>query len=141
MKSFSLFFGMLLAVVVIAVLLLVFGVSFRPQPAVLTYNPATEMTVSGTVQEVQDFRCPVSEGEIGTHLLLKSDQGPVFVHLAPARIMRSQDFKFLVGDQIKVLGSKVRFGTGVNLIAREITRGNDIITLRDARGTLLLVQR
>jgi hypothetical protein len=141
MKSFSLIFGMLLAMVVIAVLLLIFGVSFRPQPAVVTYNPATETTISGAVQEIQDYRCPVSEGEIGTHLLLKSEQGPVYVHLAAARIMRNQDFKFAVGDQIKVVGSKIHLGGGTNIMAREITRGNDIFTLRDPRGTLLLVQR
>ncbi|HXZ81221.1 MAG TPA: hypothetical protein VEG30_14935 [Terriglobales bacterium] len=141
MKSFSVFFGMLVAVVVIAVLLLIFGVSFRPQPTVVTYNPATETTISGVVQELQDYRCPVSEGEIGSHLVVKTDQGLVHVHLAAARIMRSQDFKLAVGDQITVVGSKIRVGEGLNLMAREITRGNEIFTLRNPNGVLLLMQR
>ncbi|MBZ5705722.1 MAG: hypothetical protein LAN63_10240 [Acidobacteriia bacterium] len=142
MKLSSLFIGMIFAVAVIAVLLMVFGVSFhRPlaQGAAL-YNPANEVVVRGVVQEVQEFACPVSEGEMGDHLLLKTGDGVVQVHLAPARIMRSQNLKFAPGDQIEVVGSKIRFHGNDDLIAREIIRGNESITFRDSQGKLLMMQ-
>jgi hypothetical protein len=142
MKLSSLFIGLIFAVVVIAVLLMVFGVSFhRPlaQGAAL-YNPANEVVVRGAVQEIQEFACPVGEGEMGTHLMLKTGDGVVQVHLAPSRIMRSQNLTFAPGDQIEVVGSKFRFQGQDGLIAREIIRGNESYIFRDSQGKLLMMQ-
>jgi DNA/RNA endonuclease YhcR with UshA esterase domain len=130
-------------VATIAVLLLILGGNFhRPvnvQGAAL-YNPAEEVTVKGVVQEVQEFDCPVSEGEIGSHLMLKTSDGVLQVHLAPVRIMTSQKLTFTPGEQLEVVGAKVRLAGQKGLIAREITRGNESIIFRDGQGRLLLVQ-
>ena len=139
MKSSSLIFGMVLAVVVLAVLLLVFGVRFDSNQSAV-YRAGNEQTMAGVVDEVGDFTCPVSANEMGAHLRLKTASGPVVVHLAPARIMRSQSYRFHSGDNIEVRGAPVRVGGADGMIAREITRGNEIITLRDKEGKLLLVQ-
>lgn len=143
MKISSLLFGLVFAVVVISVLLLVLGVNFHPpvtaQGAAL-YNPSDEITVKGVVQEVQEFDCPVSEGELGSHLVLKTPDGVLQVHLAPVRIMSGQNLKFAPGDQIVVLGSRVRISGKKGVIAREITRGNESIIFRDNQGKLLLTQ-
>jgi len=143
MKILSLLWGLIFAVVVICILLLVFGVSFhRPvsvQGAAL-YNPANEVIVKGTVQEVQDVDCPVSENELESHLMLQTADGVVQVHLAPARILRSQKLSFSPGDQVEVVGAKIRLAWQNGIIAREITRGNESIILRDHEGKLLLVQ-
>jgi hypothetical protein len=143
MKLSSLFIGMIFAVAVIAVLLMVFGVSFhRPLPVqgAALYNPANEVAVKGVVQEVQEFACPVGEGEMGTHLMLKTGDGVLQVHLAPARIMRSQNLTFAPGDQIEVVGSKFRFQGQGGLIAREVIRGNESFIFRDPQGKLLITQ-
>lgn len=90
MKLSSLLYGMVFAVVVISVLLLILGVNFHPPASVqgaALYNPSNEITTNGVVQEVQEFDCPVSEGELGTHLMLKTADGVLLVHLAPVRIM------------------------------------------------------
>jgi hypothetical protein len=143
MKIARLLYGMVFAAVVIAVLLLVFGVNFhRPvtvQGAEL-YNPANEVLVKGVVQEVQEFDCPVSEGEIGSHLMLKTSDGVLQVHLAPVRIMTSQKLNFVPGDQLEVIGAKIQLAGQKGVIAREITRGNESIFFRDGQGRLLLVQ-
>jgi len=143
MRISSLLYGLVFAVVVISVLLLIAGVSFhRPvtvQGAAL-YNSANEMVTKGVVQEVQEFDCPVSEGELGSHLLLKTDDGTLQVHLAPVRIMSGQNLRFAPGDQIEVVGAKVRLFGKNGLIAREITRGNESYILRDREGKLLLTQ-
>jgi hypothetical protein len=143
MRIRSLLYGMAFAVVFIAVFMLVLGVNFhRPvtlQGAML-YNPADEVVVKGVVQEVQDFDCPVSEGELSSHLMLQTPDGVLQVHLAPVRIMTSQKLSFTPGDQLAVLGAKIRLEGKDGLIAREVTRGNESIIFRDGQGRLLLVQ-
>lgn len=143
MKISSLLYGMVFAVVVISVLLLVLGVNFRPPVTVqgaALYNASNEITAKGVVQEVQEFDCPVSEGELGSHLMLKTADGILQVHLAPVRIMAGQNLSFAPGDQIEVVGAKVRLAGKKGLIAREIIRGNESYIFRDREGKLLLTQ-
>jgi translation initiation factor IF-1 len=139
MKTTSFLFGLVLAVAVICVLLLTFGVSFRGNGP-MKYNVATETKTTGVVEEVEDFACPVSDGEMGSHLRIRTDSGMVLVHLAPARIMRAHQIRFAPGDKVEVLGSKVRYRRADDLIAREVTRGTDFYLLRDQSGKLVLVQ-
>jgi len=143
MRISSLLLAVFCAAGVLVVLLLGMGVNFhRPTPAqgADLYNPATEVVVKGVVAETRDFACPVSEGEVGSHLMLKTAEGVLQVHLAPGRIMRSQKLSFAVGDQITVIGSKVRIFGNQDLIAREITRGDESFVFRDSTGKLMLVQ-
>jgi len=143
MQMKSLLYGMAFAVVILAVLLLVLGVNFQRPSSVqgaALYNPAEEVTLKGVVQDVQEFDCPVSEGELGSHLMLKTTDGVVQVHLAPVRIMSGQNIKFAPGDQIEVIGAKVRVAGKKGVIAREIVRGNEDLVFRDRAGNLLMVQ-
>lgn len=141
-KLSCLLLGSLSAVAVIAVLLLIFGVSFRHQTAQgsALYNPANEVMMTGTVIESKEFACPVSEGEMGSHVLLQTGSGVVTVHLAPGRVVRSQKMYFQPGDTLSVLGSKSRVTGSNDLIAREIMRGTETYILRDREGKLLLTQ-
>jgi hypothetical protein len=141
-KLSCLLLGSLAAVAVIAVLLLIFGVSFHhpiAQGSAL-YNPANEMMVSGSVIESKEFACPVSEGEMGSHVMLQTGSGVITVHLAPGRVIRSQKISFQPGDTLSVLGSKSRVTGNNDLIAREIMRGSETYILRDRDGKLLLTQ-
>ncbi len=143
MKLSSLLYGMVFAVVVISVVLLILGVNFHPPVSVqgaALYHASDEVTVKGVVQEVQDFDCPVTEGEIGSHVMLKTADGILQVHLAPVRIMSGQNLHFAPGDQIEVVGSKVRLAGKNGVIAREVTRGNETYTFRDHDGKLMLSQ-
>jgi hypothetical protein len=143
MKISNMLLGTIAAVAVLAVLLLVLGVRFqRPlgQGAAL-YDPSQEVLLKGVVKEIKEFPCPVSEGEVGSHLLLQTANGVVQVHLAPGRVLRSQNLRFTSGEQLEVLGSKVAMELGsTDLIAREITRGNESLVFRDQQGKLLLTQ-
>lgn len=143
MKLSSFFLGTVFAIAVIAGLLLILGVRFQSPPAgqgAALYNAGSEVTVRGTVREVREFTCPVSENEIGRHLMLDTPDGIVLVHLAPARIMRSHNLAFSAGEQLQVTGSRVRISGSQGLIAREITKGNEVYVLRDPEGKLLLEQ-
>ena len=143
MKLSSLLLGSLFAIVVFVVVLLFVGGEFH-QPlsgsGAALYNPANEVLVKGSVQEVEEFACPVGDNELGSHLMLKTDDGVVRIHLVQSRIMRSQHVSFAPGDQIEVAGAKLHFRGSDDVIAREILRGNETLVFRDHEGKLMMVQ-
>jgi hypothetical protein len=143
MKLSSMVFGTIFAVATVAAVLWILGFGFRPatsaQGAAL-YDPANEITMRGVVQDVQDFDCPVSEFELSRHLMVKTASELIEVHLAPIRILHGQQLKFSPGDQIEVVGAKVRLAGKDGIIARELTRASETIIFRDRDGKLLLTQ-
>lgn len=144
MKLSSLLLGAVSAVAVIAILLVVLGVRFHSTTTSLQgaalYNSANEVTVKGTVTAVEEFDCPVSEGELSDHLMLRTADGVLQIHLGPSRILQGQKLNFVPGDQLQVVGARVELYGKDGLIAQEITRGNESYIFRDHDGKLLMVQ-
>ena len=98
------------------------------------YDIANEVTIKGVVQEVKDFRCPVSGG-MGAHLIVKTDKGPVTVHLALSSFLSDYGFNFAKGDEVVITGVKAKVGDDENaLLARKIDRGDQTFTFRDKNG-------
>jgi hypothetical protein len=97
------------------------------------YDPATETTLTGTVEQVLEIPGP-SGGPGGLHLMVLSDGALSEIHLGPASYVGSQGFAFTVGDQVTVTGSSVTLGEAVAVIAREVRKGEQVLTLRDERG-------
>jgi hypothetical protein len=110
----------------------VFAQAQGPRAGTPNYDPKTETKVSGTVADVQQY----SRGgwRTGTHLTLKTDSETLDVHVGPSQYVLSKQFSFAKGDQIEVLGSKVRIADADVLIAREITKAGKTLTLRNAQG-------
>ena len=96
------------------------------------YNPATEITTSGTVEGITH---PAGyNGMAGTHVSLKTQDGVLEVHLGPEAFLTRQNFSIAKGDTLTVTGSKqVLAGQNV-LIAREVKKDDKVLTLRDANG-------
>lgn len=143
MKLSSFLIAICCTAVAVIVLMVGIGVKFqKPMQATGAnlYDSAHEVTVRGVVDDVREFSCPVSEGEIGEHLLLKTGQGIVQVHLAPGRIMRSHRITFLPGESVSVTGAQLRMQGNVDVIAREVDRANEQLIFRDSTGKLMLVQ-
>lgn len=99
----------------------------------MNYNTATEVTVSGTVDEVKAMQ-PAGRGMGGVHLMVATPTGPIEVHVGPASFVTSKNVAFAKGDALTVTGSKVPMGGQDVVIAREITKGDQVLTLRDANG-------
>jgi hypothetical protein len=118
-----------------AVLLIVFLTAVRtPQKqAPPAYNAAAEVSVSGTVEETREFFCPLSD-EQGTHLVLRTQEGPLLIHVAPARFLRSQEFIIKPNDEVSVVGARANYQGQDAMLAREITHGNDVLIVRDHQG-------
>lgn len=97
------------------------------------YDASTETTIKGTVTDVQK----VEHRNSGIHLSMKSENGPVEVHLGPSWYIDSKHFSFAKSDEISVTGSLLKSeGTRI-LIAREVVKDGKTLTLRDKQGVPL----
>ena len=96
------------------------------------YDPATEVTMKGSIEAVQQLTGP--RGWAGTHLSLKTDTGTIDVHVGPSWFLTQNKIVLAKGDPIEVTGSKVKFGASDALIARELKKDGKTITLRNAQG-------
>jgi hypothetical protein len=97
------------------------------------YDPTTETTVKGTVEEIKQISGPRG-GPGGAHLILKTDKETLEVHLGPTAFLEQEKFTFAKGDQVEVTGSKVKIGATDALLAREVKKGDKTLTLRNAQG-------
>jgi DNA/RNA endonuclease YhcR with UshA esterase domain len=131
--------GLMLAIFVALLLILTIapaaaGQNSEQRVAPPKYDPATEATFEGTVQEVRDRECPMSGG-MGSHLILKlSDGKTIEVHLATTKFVKTYDLVFKQGDKVSVLGTKVQFEGKETIFARQITRGTETTVFRDKAG-------
>lgn len=100
--------------------------------AMPVYDPATEITLSGTISEVTFPDSPM-DGR-GVHLRLDTGDGVRSVHLGPAAYVEEQGFSFSAGDRIEVIGSQVKCQGEDAVLAREVGLGERHLILRDKSG-------
>ena len=109
-------------------------IAAQKSTSVPKYDPTTEVTLKGTVDEVRDRECPVSGG-MGSHIILRlSADKTIEVHLASTKFVKAYELVFSKGDNIEVTGSKVTFEGVETIFAREVKRGNDTFVFRDKDG-------
>jgi len=106
------------------------------EPAVPRYDPAQEVKVKGEILEVKNYDCPIS-GTLGAHLVLRTAEGTVEVHLAPSAFLAEYEISFAKGDKVEILGTKVTFHEVPALLARRVIRAQNEHTFRDAKGNPL----
>jgi len=97
------------------------------------YNPQTVETITGEVVSV-DKIAPIKGMSSGIHILVKTDKETIAVHLGPAWYIENQDVEIARADKIEVRGSRIVFEGKPALIAAEVRRGDEVLTLRDANG-------
>jgi hypothetical protein len=97
------------------------------------YNPATEVTLSGTVDEVKTIPGP-GRGPGGVHLMVRAEAGVTEVLLGPAWFVASQKMEFAKRDNVTVTGSKLTVNNQEVVVAREVKKADKVLTLRDAKG-------
>jgi hypothetical protein len=94
------------------------------------YDVKNEVKVKGVVEEVREV-----PGQFeGTQLVVKTDSKTVLVHVAPADFLKEMETSFNKGDQVEVVGCKAPGTTEEEILAREITVGQNTTTLRDDKG-------
>jgi hypothetical protein len=97
------------------------------------YDPKTVVTIEGEVLSVDTFM-PTKGMSPGVHLTFKTADGTVSVHLGPEWYIAGQDTKVGPGDKIQVKGSRVTFEGKPAIIAGQITKGAEVLLLRDDSG-------
>lgn len=105
----------------------------RSGPGMRNYDPKTEVTIKGTIEDVQQ-RTGRRGAWKGTHLILKTEAASVDVHVGPSSYIEQKQFAFAPGETIEVVGSKVTIGGQEALLAREITKDGKTLVLRNAQG-------
>ena len=97
------------------------------------YDPKTVETVSGEVISV-DKITPVRGMSYGVHLTVKTDKETISVHMGPGWFIENQDIKIEPKDNVEVKGSRITFEGKPAIIAAEVTKGNEMLKLRDENG-------
>jgi hypothetical protein len=97
------------------------------------YNPQSVETLTGEVTRV-DQVTPMKGMGPGVHITLKTEGGPVSVHLGPSWYLENQDVKIAPGDRLEVKGSRVDVGGKPAIIAAEVKKGDETLRLRDEAG-------
>lgn len=99
------------------------------------YDTSTEATLRGTVQDVKQVTGgPGMRGLSGTHVVIRTDQETIEVHFGPSAFLVEQKFAVQTGDSIVVVGSRTTVAGAAVVLAREVRKGDQTVTLRDAQG-------
>jgi hypothetical protein len=99
-------------------------------PKAPEYDVAAEVTVRGQVTEIHESK--LATDHPGLHLILKNDDETVEIHACPIRFLSELEFGVAVGDTLSVTGSRPKKGPVI--VAREITKGQLSLILRDKNG-------
>jgi hypothetical protein len=97
------------------------------------YDPKTIETLAGEVVSVDKF-IPSRGMSQGVHLALKTGTETISIHLGPAWYIDNQEVKIAAGDKIEIKGSRISFDGKPAVIAAEVRKGDDVLTLRDQSG-------
>lgn len=117
------------------------------------YDTATEATFMGTVTEVMTETSWVERTRaqrlgarrhghprldqmrmVGAHLMLETGGETVEVHVGPSSFVEANGFTFAKGDYLEVVGSRIEVWGTEAIVAREINKGDRLLTLRDGQG-------
>jgi hypothetical protein len=102
------------------------------------YDPATEATVTGTVESVEQIAGPGGghgrRGLAGTHLTLRTKTETLEVHLGPTLFLNEKKVAIAKGDTLVITGSRVTLDDEAVFITKEVKKGDTTWTLRDAAG-------
>jgi hypothetical protein len=102
------------------------------QSGSVTYDPAEETTLSGTILHVVSLQAP--DG-FGVHFDLKTPNGMVNVHVSPAVYIGQSNFWFFADDEVEITGVKMFVDGNKSFIVRSIKKADGkTLTLRGPDG-------
>lgn len=91
--------------------------------------------MKGSVQELKDHTCLLCRmGRMGTHVNLKSSEGPIEICLGPSWFVKNKKLFLNPGDHVEVTGSGAPHEGVPILLARELKKNGYRLTLRNAQG-------
>ena len=100
-------------------------------PRPMRYDASAERTLQGTVEAVEARS--MGRGRMVT-LAFQADGAAWKVLVGPEEILTRQNLSFAAGDVLSILGAAMAGPDGQVFLARQITRGDRVLTLLDASG-------
>jgi hypothetical protein len=97
------------------------------------YDPLTENKAKGVVDEVKVLDFGTRKDFV--QLVLKDESETVVVYVCPKPFEEEMGITFAKGEEISFTGSKVKGEDPEVMLAREIVKGTDTWTFRDAKGS------
>ncbi len=94
------------------------------------YDLKNEVKIKGVIDDVREVAGPPG----GTQLAVKTDTQTVLVYVGPTAFLKEIDATFNKGEQAEILGCKAPDASTGEILAREITVGQNTTTLRDDKG-------
>jgi hypothetical protein len=70
----------------------------------------------------------------GIHLTLETASESLEVHLGPAGFLTEKKLSVAKGDALEIVGSRLTIDDKAVLVARQIKKGDQTVTLRDESG-------
>ena len=71
---------------------------------------------------------------LGVHLIVKTSNETISVHLGPQWFIDRQNLKVIPKDKIEIKGSRIIYKGNPAIIAAVITKGTEILLLRNENG-------
>jgi hypothetical protein len=96
------------------------------------YNPATVINVMATVTDIREV--PRGNPLTGIHLAVKVESEALEIYLGPADFVKQFEITFARGNEIQVIGSKIKFGAAHIVLAREVRKEEITLYCRDKKG-------
>ena len=100
------------------------------------YNSGKQVVISGTVQDVRDYKCPVT-GTVGAHITVATISGTIEVHLAPVSFLKQYEIVINKGDRVEIQGAKILFENKPALLAKLVAIDRTTYAFRDPAGNPL----
>lgn len=97
------------------------------------YDTQSEMKDKGLLDEVTVIDFGTRKDFV--QLVLRNGSETVVVYVCPKPFEEEMGISFTKGDQISFTGSKVKREQSEVILARELVKGTDTFTFRDAKGT------
>src|SRR5438067_8444060 len=97
------------------------------------FDVKKEVQIRGTIQEVRNYSCPVT-GTVGTHLGLKTSDGPIEVHVAAAKFLQDYGIHFTANDEVVMIGTKGSYQGSPAFLPSIIMIGNNSYFVRGTDG-------
>jgi hypothetical protein len=99
-------------------------------PKAPAYDVTAEVRLTGLIEDFHTSQARADHP--GLHLIVKTETESVEVHTCPVRFMKDLEFTLAKGDTVTVVGSRPG-GVGI-VLARELTKGQTSLTVRDKTG-------
>ncbi|MDJ0618118.1 MAG: hypothetical protein QNJ63_15465 [Calothrix sp. MO_192.B10] len=100
------------------------------------YKTQSIEDITGQVISVHNITSPRNTSG-GVHLIVKTAKEDIDVHLGPAWYINNQNIKINLQDKIRVRGWRISIAGKPAIIAAEVAKGDQVITLRNPDGSPL----